>query len=171
MRGWIVAGLGATALALAACAQAAPLTIAATTTVPQPPEKVWALLTDFPSYPGWNRFITKASGNLVAGDKITIEVHPKSGGVYHVTSKLLVVKPNEELRWIGKLGAGGLFDGEHFWLLKPTPSGGTEFTHGETYHGILVGAVGPQKFKQDFEEMNRDMTEELARRDAAAAPH
>ena len=31
-------------------------------------ERVWQLLTDFPSFPQWNPFIRKASGNIRVGN-------------------------------------------------------------------------------------------------------
>jgi len=156
-----IAGLGA------AGAAAATQSIEARIVVPQSPEQAYAVLTDFPSFPRWNHFIIKAEGRLAVGETVTVVVHPKSAGPTTVHAKLLVVRPGEELRWIGKLGGGGLFDGEHYWRLRRTPEGGTEIAHGEIYHGLLVGLVGPAKFKADFDTMNHDMADELARRNPA----
>ena len=149
----------------------AATTIQTTLTVPQSPQRVWMVLTDLAAYPRWNTFMTRASGRLSPGDTVTVELHPQSGGPLTVRAKLLKVQPNAELRWIGKFGAGGLFDGEHFWLLSATPTGGTQLVHGETYRGMLVGVVKPTRFQEDFERMNRDMAAELAREDGAAPLH
>ena len=39
-------------------------TISVTTHSPSPPDVVWKILTDFPTYADWNPFITRASGIL-----------------------------------------------------------------------------------------------------------
>ncbi|MGF1663467.1 MAG: SRPBCC domain-containing protein [Kineosporiaceae bacterium] len=46
--------------------------------------------------------------------------------------------PGEELRWIGRLGLGGLFDGVHSFVLTANPDGTTRLTHGERFTGNLV---------------------------------
>ena len=51
---------------------------------------------------------------------------------------VLVATPGEELRWIGRLGPGGLFDGVHSFVLTAKPDGTTRLTHGERFTGILV---------------------------------
>ncbi len=37
--------------------------------------------------------------------------------------KVLAATPGQELRWLGKLGFGGLIDGEHFLILTPNDDG------------------------------------------------
>jgi hypothetical protein len=49
--------------------------------------------------------------------------------------------PGRELRWLDKLGAGGIVDGEHFFVLTPNADGTTRLTHGETFSGALVALV------------------------------
>lgn len=51
---------------------------------------------------------------------------------------VLVAIPGEELRWIGRLGSRGLFDGVHSFLLNTNPDGTTRLTHNERFTGILV---------------------------------
>lgn len=31
--------------------------------------------------------------------------------------KILIVEPNKEFRWKGKLGINGIFDGKHYFIL------------------------------------------------------
>ena len=42
------------------------------------------------------------------------------------------------IRWRGRLGMPGLFDGEHELRLEPIPDGGTRFVQRETFTGLLV---------------------------------
>jgi hypothetical protein len=50
---------------------------------------------------------------------------------------------------------GGLFDGEHYFLMKPMTSG-TEFSHGEQFSGILVPFFSSTlaATEQGFRDMN-----------------
>ena len=51
---------------------------------------------------------------------------------------VLAVEDGTLLRWRGRLGMPGLFDGEHEFRLEPIPDGGTRFTQRETFTGLLV---------------------------------
>lgn len=44
---------------------------------------------------------------------------------------LLKVANQQELRWLGRLGLPGLFDGQHYFQLTALSNGGTRFTQGE----------------------------------------
>jgi len=52
---------------------------------------------------------------------------------------VLLAQPNSELRWLGHLLFPGIFDGEHFFKIAVSASGGARFTQGETFSGVLVG--------------------------------
>jgi hypothetical protein len=51
--------------------------------------------------------------------------------------EILVADENAELRWVGKFGFKGIFDGEHYFILEETDRGTTIFRHGESFTGIL----------------------------------
>ncbi len=51
---------------------------------------------------------------------------------------MLAANPGQELRWPGKLGFGGLFDGEHSFVLTANADGTTHLTHSERFSGVLV---------------------------------
>jgi hypothetical protein len=55
---------------------------------------------------------------------------------------VLVASPEHEFRWLGRVACGGVFDGEHYFLIKPTtlPNGvsGTAVEHGEHFSGCLI---------------------------------
>jgi hypothetical protein len=42
---------------------------------------------------------------------------------------------------LSRLRLPGIFDGEHYFLLEPTPDNDTCFTHGELFSELLVGLV------------------------------
>jgi hypothetical protein len=137
--------------------------------VPQRPDQVWSVLIDYPSYARWNSFMREASGEVGVGNKLNVTLYPSSGSKMSFKPKLLVVDKDRELRWLGRLIVKGLFDGEHYWVLTRNASGGADVVHGENFKGLLVGVLKPEKFKGEFERMNRDMAAEIARRYPAPA--
>ena len=46
-----------------------------------PPERVWAVLTDFDSYPKWNPFIHSISGDLRVGGHLIVRIVPPGGSL------------------------------------------------------------------------------------------
>lgn len=102
------------------------------------PERVWAVLMDFPFYPEWNPFIRRVEGELRPGNRLRVTLQPQDGRGMTIRPRILIVAPYRELRWLGRLGFPGLFDGEHFMAIVPVEPGKVRFVHGERFTGILV---------------------------------
>jgi hypothetical protein len=51
------------------------------------------------------------------------------------------VEPERELRWLGKLLVGGVFDGEHSHELEPIGER-TRYAQSERFSGVLVPFTG-----------------------------
>lgn len=122
-----------------------------------PPERVWSILTDFGRMAEWNPFITALSGPLQPGERLSVRIAPPGKGGMSFRPKVLVVRPGRELRWLGRLLVGGIFDGEHYFLLEPEGAGATRFVQGERFSGVLVGLLGGalQATEAGFAAMNR----------------
>ncbi|MFC7490065.1 MULTISPECIES: SRPBCC family protein [unclassified Knoellia] len=119
-----------------------------------PPAKVWAALTDFAAYPEWNPFIRQLSGTARTGATLTVEIHPAGGKAMTFSPTLLAADPGRELRWLGRVVAPGLLDGEHAFTLEAIP-GGTRLTQSEDFSGVLVPFVGSAlDVGDDFAAMN-----------------
>lgn len=101
-------------------------------------ERVWKLLTEFASYPQWNPFVRSIEGDLVVGQKLKVFIQPPGSGGMRFRPTLLVVSPARELRWRGRLLLPGVFDGEHYFKLEPTPNGTVLVRQGERFTGVLV---------------------------------
>lgn len=124
---------------LAALRFSAPEVLETRVFIDASPQQVWAVLADSEHYGEWNPVMVRLSGSLRAGE--TIEFENRMGErsmVFRPT--LLAAQPGRELRWLGHLGVRGLFDGEHFFVLRPA-GGGTELLHGERFSGALVPLV------------------------------
>ena len=69
------------------------------------------------------------------------------------------VNPDKELRWRGSLPIPGLFVGEHFFIIHPSPSGDAAcclLEHGEHFSGLLVPMLGGmlKASEEGFHQMN-----------------
>jgi len=121
------------------------------------PKVVWAHLVDFEQYSKWNPFIKKIAGTLSVGSQLAVTIQPPGKDSMDFEPELLTVNPNEELRWLGRVLIPKLFDGEHYFIIKETPDGYTQFIQGENFSGILAlllwGSM-EQDTRNGFEAMN-----------------
>jgi hypothetical protein len=118
--------------------------------------EVWAVLTDFPAYGEWNPFITAISGLLAEDERLEVVFAQPDGKTTAFRPRVLRVSPARQMRWLGKLGPGGLFDGEHYLVLEPQADGTTVLTHGERFTGVLVPLMSAllADTEQGFNSMN-----------------
>ncbi len=105
-----------------------------------PPERVWAVFTDFARYPEWTSLLTFLAGRPEPGTKLSVRIAPPGVTAMTLGPRVLRADPNREFRWLGRLGVPGIFDGEHFFLLEAMAAG-TPFRHGEHFRGLLVPLV------------------------------
>lgn len=107
-----------------------------------PPEAVWRVLTDFASYHRWNPFMDRIDGVAEVGQRLTVHMTSAHGRGMTFKPVVTAVTPARELRWLGRLVFGGLFDGEHYFVLTPLVERvGTRLVHGEKFSGVLVAAM------------------------------
>ncbi len=102
------------------------------------PQAVWEVLTDFAAYPDWNPFMRRIEGTPQVGTRLVVHMSPPGGRGMIFKPTVLAANPGQELRWLGKLGFGGLFDGEHSFVLTAKADGTTHLTHSERFSGVLV---------------------------------
>jgi hypothetical protein len=114
--------------------------ISSDVTIDAPPEKVWAVLTDFAAYPSWNPFIEKlqCSTPLAVGGHLTATIHAPGKKAMTFTPEILAAEPDRELRWLGTVVHRSIFAGEHRHLLEPAGDGRTHYVQSEHFSGILV---------------------------------
>lgn len=103
-------------------------------------EEVWRILSDFPSFPSWNPFVTRVEGRPEKGAVLRIDVRLPESRLLKFTPTVLVAEPNRELRWVGTVPFGA-FRGEHFYVIEETGENRVRFVHGEHFSGWLVGLV------------------------------
>ena len=151
----LAASLAAALTAAAAPSLARADEVVTHVAIAAPRARVWAILTDFPSYPSWNPFIRRIEGKLAVGEEINADLHTTNIKPMSVKAKILIVDPNTQLRWLGRLP--GLFSGEHYWKLTDRPDGGTDLEQGEVFRGVMVPFIKPERLRVDYEAMNTAM--------------
>ena len=122
------------------------------------PTAIWRVLLDFENYPKWNPFIKSISGIPEAGTKIKIKIHPPGQREMTFKPRLLKVKENKELLWIGHLIFPGLFDSEHAFVIESIDGSRINFRQEETFSGIFVPVFWKslyQHTRAGFIEMNQ----------------
>lgn len=125
-------------------------------------ERVWAVLTDFSSYPKWNPFIRSVVGAPQEGARLQIAIQPSGGKAMRFSPVVLEAEAGCELRWLGRLMLPGIFDGEHRFLIEPLGDGKVRFEQSERFSGLLVGLLRgslDRDTKRGFLEMNQALKE------------
>jgi hypothetical protein len=137
-----------------------------------PPERVWAVISDFTAYPEWNPFIRLIEGELREGARLEVRIAPPEARATTFKPTVRYVEPNRELRWLGRLLVPGIFDGEHSLSIEPLEGGRSRFVQSERFSGILVGVVKGtlQKTGTGFERMNAALKERVERGGRPAEP-
>lgn len=131
-------------------------------TIAASPETVWSILTDFAAYPGWNPFIRHIAGKLETGARLEVDLAPPGGRAMTMRPTLRAVEPGRTLRWLGRVGLPGIFDGEHSFQIEPLGENQVRFVQSERFSGILVPLVMMfigRSTEQGFEVMNLALKE------------
>lgn len=131
------------------------------TVIDAEPAEVWETLTDLDSWSEWNPFITEASGIPEVGQKLNMRFHPPGGMAMKMKPRVTRSEKAQELRWLGHLGVPGVFDGEHYFQLRPGSGGGTLLVQGEKFTGLTVPLFGGvlKKSEKGFEMLNEALRE------------
>jgi hypothetical protein len=103
-----------------------------------PARVVWGVLADTAAYADWNPFLTRVDGAFVVGARPRIRFSPPGGRAMTMRPRVLVADAPRELRWRGRLGLPGIFDGEHRFLVESLGASRTRVTQSEEFGGILV---------------------------------
>lgn len=123
-----------------------------------PASDIWEELTDGAAYPDWNPFVKHLSGDLTVGNHLNVTIQSEGNSPMDFTPEVLTANKDAELRWVGRLGFKGVFDGEHYFILEETDRGTTILHHGETFKGILayplLALIGEDTLN-GFEAMNQ----------------
>jgi len=79
-------------------------------TINAPAETIWNILAHTAAYPTWNPLVVTLNGELKEGNNIEIHVSLGKDKPSVFKPRLLVVKKDTELRWIGSLFVKGVHE-------------------------------------------------------------
>jgi hypothetical protein len=120
-------------------------------------ERVWQILTDFDAYPDWNPFLVRASGRPRQGERLNLRMQPVGGRGMTFRPTVIEASPGRRLRWLGRLLAPGIFDGEHSFTIEAVGEGKVRLIQEEQFRGILVPLLWRSLQRRTlpaFEQMN-----------------
>ncbi|WP_338765247.1 SRPBCC domain-containing protein [Bernardetia sp. ABR2-2B] len=123
-------------------------------------EKVWNTLLDFGSYPSWNMFIRKITGNSELGGKIKAKMYPPAGLPVTFDGTICRNIPNQTLAWNGYMVASWLFAPTHIFEIEEKSENEVLFIHREEYEGFIIPFIKfmlPTLIGKGFEVMNKDL--------------
>lgn len=121
------------------------------------PDRVWAVLTEFPAHPDWNPFIREITGEVAVGSHLRVRITPPEARAMTFKPVVTAATPGQQFAWLGSLGMRGIFDGAHSFVLHDLGGGRTRFTQSETFTGLLVPLFGRglSATAEGFDQMNR----------------
>jgi len=132
------------------------------TTIAAPPETVWAILTDAPSYPSWNTEVLSIDGSIAPEQRIRLKAKIDPDRTFKL--EVSHFDPARKLVWED---GNGMFRGVRTFTLTATADGGTDVTMAE----VLTGAMLPMIAKKlpDFRPSFRAFAADLKREAEARA--
>ena len=133
-----------------------------------PAERVWSIITDLPAFERWNPFIVRGEGEVAAGSKVRVTMHPPGHRRSTFKPTIVDVEPGRSYRWLGHLGPSGIFDGEHAHEVEPLGSDRCRYVQSERFQGILVPMLGAML--RDSERGFRAMNAALKKLAESSAP-
>ena len=125
-------------------------------------KRVWAVLTNYEGHQRWNPFIKSWSGDKEKGGKLEVLIEPPGGNAMTFKPTILKFDEERELRWLGRLGIPGIFDGEHYFQIEQISDNQVRFIQGEKFKGILIpflGSIFPKTI-EGFNAMNEALKSE-----------
>jgi hypothetical protein len=106
-------------------------------------ERIWSVLMDFSGSVRWSPVVPSIAGLPTVGETLSVFIQSHGSGGMRFRPNVLAVERQCEFRRTGKLVIPGLFDGEHFLVLKSQSDARVVFHQGEVFSGVLVPLVKP----------------------------
>lgn len=124
-----------------------PFRIASVIEIAAPPQRVWAILTDFAGYPRWNPIVVEAVGSLAPGTELRLKSVHVPGQAATDGIVLLAAAEFPDMRWEGGHPDRSVLRGERLFRCAPEGSG-CRFHQSEMFSGMsaerLVMDFGPR---------------------------
>lgn len=121
---------------------AAMRTIAASSIIQAPIERVWSVLSDFDRYPEWSPFLVRIDGEVRVGTMLTLHVVMKPGQrPLQQRERVSMREEGREVRWGTVMGHPRLLRAERFQRLTAISATQTRYETADDFEGALVPLV------------------------------
>ena len=134
------------------------------------PQTVWSVMDNLTRYPEWNRLTADLSGRTTVDSVVRGTLTKPNTPPIPIGPTLISIVAAREFRWL--TDAPG-FRAEHYFLLQPTPEGGTDLVHGEDFAGEALVTRWPgieASSPAAFNQLNRDLKARAEQYAAVAIP-
>jgi len=128
-----------------------------------PADVVWDVFLEFEQYARWNPFMS-VTGVPEVGRQLNLFIRTDKNSVIKFKPRVLECEPNKRLRWLGRWGLPGLFDGEHSFEIRPLRQNEVLFIQREYFKGLLVPLLWyavRAKTQAGFNAMNQALKEQV----------
>lgn len=126
-----------------------------------PAHLVWSEFTDFKSYPQWNPFLRKLTGNVKEGNTIEVTFQIRDSDPVVFSPRILKHEKDRIFQWEGRLLMPGIFTGKHTFELMELEENKTRLVQREDFNGILVPFFDFDSTIEGFELMNQALKERV----------
>lgn len=118
-----------------------PFAPSASVEIDAPVDEVWAVLTDFAAYPGWNRFTTSVECSGRLGDPVVMQVCFPGAKPMRQVEVLNVFEAPRRLAWGMHMLAAPLLVANRYQVLEPVGPARTRYTSTDYLSGLLAPLV------------------------------
>jgi hypothetical protein len=101
------------------------------------PARIWALLTDAPTFSSWNSTVTRLKGTIALGQKLELTTPAAPKRTF--TPKVTKLDAHREMEWSD--GMAPMFKGVRTFTLTAKESGVTEFAMTEVFSGLMLPLI------------------------------
>ena len=129
-------------------------------TIDAAPQTVWSIMDDLERYPEWNRLLPLVEGRTTVGQVLNATIAYPNMDPIPFSPTMTRIVGARELRWLSAVPGDDGFTADHYFVLHPTPDGGTRLQNCEAFEGPNLDMVWPLVEKvgeSSFEDMNRDL--------------
>lgn len=106
-----------------------------------PAETVWAVLTDFGSYPDWNPFTVRAESSLEIGEPVDLYI-PRGKSLMKQSFVLEVLDPPREIAWrLPKMLHKAVFNAYRTQKVMPVDAERCTYQTSDTFDGWIAGKL------------------------------
>jgi hypothetical protein len=130
-------------------------------TINASPARVWQTVIEFENYNKWNSQLHYLGGRISKNETIHLKLSVEGTAPYEFRPTISQWSEGKSFAWIARTGVPRLFDGEHFFEIKPNLDGTTTLINREEYRGVLsliMQQIPAMKLApKGFEKMNNEL--------------